>query len=378
MLSALCLLTVSCGGNSETSLVFNNYDKNTDAQGPDGTPASLELTLAIPQGEGEVQKNVTNAIKELISQSSIAQELGSPEEENLQAIADNYNERFKNGIAEGDLEALCVYHLQITCPYSNPQCAVLHVSDGIYGNGGPREYVFNVRLSDGRLMPFNEISTMTSSNVKQLAQQYANEEDKEDIRLNLEDCWLYPTSEGCNVKVQTGTHFFKDFVIPMEEVAPYLTSEGKVLFGIAEEKTEGAETQVEPIVSAPESLIQNLLENLKNKDFDTAYNLLTDKEREEKIKSQVGSQRYEQMKNRDRQELARNFSAGIESYEITSRDLDEEGGIGLYWTKFVMSNGKEKKQAIFAQRKNGTWILGFIDGIGENYTLKELRKDITL
>ena len=83
-------------------LVFNNYEKNAQAQSPEGVPSSLELTLPIPQGEGELQANVTNAIKEIISHSRIAEELGEPEGESLQAIADNYYECFKSGVAEED------------------------------------------------------------------------------------------------------------------------------------------------------------------------------------------------------------------------------------------------------------------------------------
>lgn len=239
---AAVVLLASCGSNSK-GLVFNNYEKNSEAQSPEGAPASLELTLPIPQGEGELQANVTNAIKKIISHSRLAEELGEPEGESLQAIADNYYERFNEGIVEGDLLGLCVYHLQITCQYQNPRCVVLHVSDGVYGNGGPREYVRNVRLSDGHLMLFKEFTTMTGNDVLVLARRYGDAETKEAVSDGIEDCWLSPDSAGCRVKVQLGTHFFHDFVVPMESVAPYLTEEGKTLFGFEAKEDGDKETK---------------------------------------------------------------------------------------------------------------------------------------
>ncbi len=232
LILATTMLLASCAGDSSLPLVFRNYEKNANAQGPEGVPASLELTLPIPIGEGEQQTNVANAIKELISRSSLAEEIGAPEGETLEAIGENFFERFRKGVSKGELETLCVYHLQIISPYRNAQCAVLEVSDGVYGNGGPRESVWIVRLSDGRMMTPQEVSTMTRDDLIQLAQQYANEQEKEDISLNLEDFWLWPIAEQCKIKAQTGTHFYHDFVVPTESVLPYLTNEGKKLFGL--------------------------------------------------------------------------------------------------------------------------------------------------
>lgn len=237
MMLASILLLASCGGDS-TSLVFSNYEKNENSQNPDGVPAGLELTLAIPQGEGELQDRVTNAIKEIVSRSAIAQALGAPEGENLQAIADNYEKNFKEGISKGELEAPCIYHLKILCQYSNPQCAVLFVSDGVFGNGGPTEYVWNVRLSDGQLMPYRDLFTMGSNEVALYARNYGDADLKEAINYGFENFWLAPDSAGCRVKVQTGTHFFHNFVMPMDCVLPYLTDEGKKMFGVETEQEQ--------------------------------------------------------------------------------------------------------------------------------------------
>lgn len=369
MLAAVALLT-SCGKGSNAGVVFDNYVKNADVKNPDGLVASLELTLPIPQGEGEQQTLLVSAIKDIISQSSIAEELGSPEGESVKAFADNYYERFNKGVSEGNLEPQCVYHLQITSPYSNSQCAVLHISDGVYANGGPREYVWNVRLSDGKLMSFQEIFTMTSSNVKELAKQYANEEDKEDISLNLEDFWLYPTSEGFKVKAQTGTHFFKDFVIPMENVEPYLTDEGKALFGIAKEETD--ETKASPAGGDPEKAVVELLECLKNKDYDAAIELTSDEKSRQEAMAR-GRLTLEQLKALIKKNIAKEWDDGIKSYEITRREMDEKEAIGLYYVDITMDNGKVRRQAMTVEKKNGKWFPGFVSSNYEKeFTLEEI------
>ena len=340
MLGIVSLLA-SCG---EKALTFSNYEKNADAQWPDGVPASLELTLAIPQGESEVQEKVTAAIKEIVSRSRIAEELGTPEGETLEAIADNYHKRFMKGITEGELEAPCVYHLQITSPYSNSQCAVLQVSDGVYGNGGPTEYVWNVRLSDGRLMPFNEISTMNRSKLLNLAQQFANEDDKEDIKLNLEDFWLYPTAEGCKVKAQTGTHFFKDFVVPMEEVEPYLTSEGKNLFGV--ETKAGSGTMIgRSGGNSPESITKKAIECLKNND-------------EEGLK-QLFIEEHAFRARHALHNLNRHYSS-IEDYHIKDVDEVDDNGKTLWWVSYDFTDTKGKKGTgsfSVIKDENGTYMI---------------------
>ena len=260
MMLTSILLMASCGGDS-TSLVFSNYEKNENSQNPDGVPAGLELTLAIPQGEGELQDRVTNAIKEIVSRSAIAQALGAPEGENLQAIADNYEKNFKDGISKGELEAPCIYHLKILCQYSNPQCAVLFVSDGVFGNGGPTEYVWNVRLSDGQLMSYRDLFTMGSNEVALYARNYGDADLKEAINYGFENFWLAPDSAGCRVKVQTGTHFFHDFVMPMDCVLPYLTDEGKKMFGVA---TEAEDSKEEATPTASESgFFSSVLDNYR-------------------------------------------------------------------------------------------------------------------
>ncbi len=226
------LLLASCGGSSETktaSLEFTNYVKEADATTPDGVPASLMIEFAIPQGEGA--QLVADAEKGIIAAAMIAEAIGAPEGETLEAIADSYESRFNNGMAGGELDAPCVYQLQIACQYKDSLSVVLNVTDGVYGNGGPQEYLRIVSLTDGHIVERTALTVMTDDDVRQLALQFGDDDTKEFLRENRhEDFWIAPDSMGCKVKLQTGSHFFKDFVVPVENVAPYLTDEGKVLF----------------------------------------------------------------------------------------------------------------------------------------------------
>lgn len=237
LLLAAAVLLAACGGGGAkvASLEFTNYEKSVDATTPDGVPASLRLCFAIPQGEGEAL--IVDAEKDIIAAAMIAEAVGGPEGETLQAIADSYETRFKSGMAEGELEAPCIYQLQIACQYQNPQVVVLHVTDGVYGNGGPQEYLRMVSLADGHIVERNALTTLTDAEVRKLALQYADGDTKEFLRENNhEDFWVAPDSEGCKIKLQTGSHFFADFVVPMDIITPYLTDEGKSLFGVASEE----------------------------------------------------------------------------------------------------------------------------------------------
>ena len=228
---AAAVLLASCGGGGAkvAPLEFTNYEKDVTEVSPEGSPASLLIKFAVPKGEGEAL--VATAEKEIVAAAMIAEALGTPEGVSLENIADSYEEYFKSGMAEGALEPRCMYHLEIACQYQNPQVVVFHVTDGVYGNGGPQEYLRIVSLADGQIINRAALTTMTDADVKNLALQFADDDTKEFLRENdHEDFWIAPDSVGCRVKLQTGTHFFTDFVVPVERIAPYLTDKGKALF----------------------------------------------------------------------------------------------------------------------------------------------------
>jgi len=231
LLATVTLLSACGGGGAKVStLEFTYYEKEVDETTPEYISASLLIRFAVPQGEGEAL--ITTAEKEIVAAAMIAEVLGAPEGETLQAIADNYESRFKSGMAEGKLDAPRIYHLEIACLYQDSQAVVFNVTDGVYGNGGPQEYLRIVSLADGLIIERNALTTMTDADVRNLALQFADNDTKEFLRENEhEDFWIAPDSTGCRVKLQTGSHFFTDFVVPVESMVSYLTDKGKALFG---------------------------------------------------------------------------------------------------------------------------------------------------
>ena len=232
MLAAIVLLASCGGGSGSSTLLFSSYDKNANATNPDSVPAEIMLSFAVPQGNNAVATNIINAERTIIAASRMAEELGAPEGNTLQTIADKYEERFLGGMSSGDIAAPCVYQLQIACSYQNAKALTFSVTDGVYGNGGPQEYLRVVSLADGRIMEREAITTMSEADIIKLGKQYGDQSLKEFLaEMKPEDFWIAPDSAGCKVKLQTFGHFFADFTIPADNITPYLTNEGKALFG---------------------------------------------------------------------------------------------------------------------------------------------------
>ena len=232
MLAAVVLLASCGGGAGSPDLLFSSYDKGANATNPDNVPAEIMLSFAVPQGNDAAAANIINAERNIIAASRLAEELGAPEGSTLQAIADNYEKRFLSGMTKGDIAAPCVYQLQIACSYQNDKALTFSVSDGVYGNGGPQEYLRVVSLADGRIIEREALTTMTEADIIKLGKQYGDQSLKDFLaEMQPEDFWIAPDSAGCKVKIQTYGHFFADFTIPADNITPYLTNEGKTLFG---------------------------------------------------------------------------------------------------------------------------------------------------
>lgn len=224
------VILASCAGNA---LQFSNYEKTEDAASPDGVPAEIRLSFAVPQGKDATAANIIKAEKEIIAGASMAEELGAPAGETLQAIADNYIEIFRKGIANEDLPPSCVYDLQIVSTFCNDKIVVFNVTDGVYGNGGPQEYLRIVSLADGRIIERDALTTMNEADVVKLGLLYGDKDLKEFLgEMKPENFWIAPDSAGCKVKIHTFGHFFTDFTVPTENIAFHLTNEGKALFGV--------------------------------------------------------------------------------------------------------------------------------------------------
>lgn len=128
--------------------------------------------------------------------------------------------------------------------------------------------------------------------------------------------------------------------------------------------------------SNPESVVEELMDCLKNKDYEAAFQLVSDEEKIEQMKAKVGPQEVEKMINQAKADIGKPFKAGIKSYEITSREVDEKEEIGLFYVHIILDNDDELKQAISVVKNNkGRWIPGFL---GSNYehtfTLDEIKE----
>lgn len=234
LLLATAIIVAACGEGTSSPLAFETYEKEADAQNPDGIPAHLTLRFDVPQGEGGTAACIASGIRSLIGASEIARELGMPDEVTLQEVGDRYGTTFTNRMAKGELEGVpAEYMLHITHTYQNAACVRFHIQDGIYGNGGPYEYDAVVRKSDGHVMTQSELVSITQDNVVKLIKKYGTDEQKESSFFEDGSYQFSPDAEGVRLHWATGSHFFQELVIPVEAMEPYLTEEGLLLFTAA-------------------------------------------------------------------------------------------------------------------------------------------------
>lgn len=236
-LFAASLLISACGGKGEVApLAFESYEKTTEGAGPEGGMALLELKIDIPIGEGERENKVSTGIREIIGQSEVGRELKQPVEGNLKEIADAFLKYFPEGVAKGDLESGAItYHLWIENESQTSDAVFFHVSDGIFGNGGPSESYKIVRLSDGKLMDDKELYNVTGDDIVTLMKKYGTNEQKEfDKEFLGQEGYLCPVGDSCRVLYLEGAHFWNVVTVPLNEITGLLTEEGKKLFQISD------------------------------------------------------------------------------------------------------------------------------------------------
>lgn len=228
MFVAMAGLFAACGGEGVVPLEFETYEKEADASSMEMGPSNMILRLDVPKGEGDLQNKVTEGIREIIRQSEVGTALDQPTDVSLKEIADGFATYFAKGEAEPAL-----YDLEISHGFQNSQAITFHVIDGIFMNGGPREYNKVVRLSDGHLMTTGEMFSITEDQVKDLVKKFGDENQKEMVDLMEEGgYWLTPDTIGCKLVFQNGSHFFQYVDIPLNDIAPYLTEEGRKLFEV--------------------------------------------------------------------------------------------------------------------------------------------------
>ncbi len=253
---ALAFMLTSCKGTAEKQefepLTFSTYEKEEAIESPEGVPAGMTLKIDIPDDESEKSAKVVSIIRQLITDSEIGDQVGAPKEGSLQEVCDDYIERFRKGIAKEDLTPGCEYHLEILSGYQSADYICFHVSDGIFGNGGPMEHEVVYRLSDEHQMEEGEMYNLPDDKWMELARKYAEGVEKEKLQ-NIESLMggeIVPDEKGCKYHYATSMHIFNTVYFPVSEIASYLTEEGRKIFDVTEEQTTEETTQEEPVAEA--------------------------------------------------------------------------------------------------------------------------------
>lgn len=253
---ALAFMLTSCKGTAEKQefepLTFSTYEKEEAIESPEGVPAGMTLKIDIPDDESEKSAKVVSIIRQLITDSEIGDQVGAPKEGALQEVCDDYIERFRKGIAQEDLTPGCEYHLEILSGYQSADYICFHVSDGIFGNGGPMEHEVVYRLSDEHQMEEGEMYNLPDDKWMELARKYAEGVEKEKLQ-NIESLMggeIVPDEKGCKYHYATSMHIFNTVYFPVSEIASYLTEEGQKIFDVTEEQTTEETTQEEPVAEA--------------------------------------------------------------------------------------------------------------------------------
>lgn len=263
LLAAACLV-VACGNKVVAPVEFETLEKTADGVGPEGGPAALEIKIVVPVGEGERQDKVSAGIREIIGQSeagkTISEAMKKPVEGSLKEIFDAFIAYFPDGVAKGDLVSGAIsYQLLIEEAYQNEQAVFFHVTDGIYGNGGPRERYQVVRISDGHLMTGEELTTLTVDDMVKLIKEYGNDQQKENDSQYVEEGYLCPADNGCKLLFKYGGPFYGTVDVPMDVIKDYLTEEGTTLYTApataAEPKAEQTAEPAEIVEEAPNTEI---------------------------------------------------------------------------------------------------------------------------
>ena len=253
---ALAFMLTSCKGTAEKQefepLTFSTYEKEEAIESPEGVPAGMTLKIDIPDDESEKSAKVVSIIRQLITDSEIGDQMGAPKEGSLQEVCDDYIERFRKGIAQEDLTPGCEYHLEILSGYQSADYICFHVSDGIFGNGGPMEHEVVYRLSDEHQMEEGEMYNLPDDKWMELARKYAEGVEKEKLQNieSLMDGEIVPDEKGCKYHYATSMHIFNTVYFPVSEIASYLTEEGRKIFDVTEEQTTEETTQEEPVAEA--------------------------------------------------------------------------------------------------------------------------------
>ena len=218
--------------DKDVKMRFSACERQDDGQTSNGAYSALDVSLAVPEGEGEAQHNVARGIRAICDRSPVAEELGKASADaSIEGVADYYASAFKKGLKTGKVYPLCTYSLRISEKFQNKVGVVFSVTTGVWGNGGPWEYDTFVRFSDGNVLDSKNMINISKTQLRALVKKYGAEELSTMMSVEEGDYQVMPTADGkANLHISMGGHFFEDVEVPEEEITSYLTAEGKAVF----------------------------------------------------------------------------------------------------------------------------------------------------
>lgn len=218
--------------DKDVKMRFSACERQDDGQTSNGAYSALDVSLAVPEGEGKAQHNVARGIRAICDRSPVAEELGKASADaSIEGVADYYASAFKKGLKTGKVYPLCTYSLRISEKFQNKVGVVFSVTTGVWGNGGPWEYDTFVRFSDGNVLDSKNMINISKTQLRALVKKYGAEELSTMMSVEEGDYQVMPTADGkANLHISMGSHFFEDVEVPEEEITSYLTAEGKAVF----------------------------------------------------------------------------------------------------------------------------------------------------
>lgn len=218
--------------DKDVKMRFSACERQDDGQTSNGAYSALDVSLAVPEGEGEAQHNVARGIRAICDRSPVAEELGKASADaSIEGVADYYASAFKKGLKTGKVYPLCTYSLRISEKFQNKVGVVFSVTTGVWGNGGPWEYDTFVRFCDGNVLDSKSLINIPKTQLRALVKKYGSEELSTMMSVEEGDYQVMPTADGkANLHISMGSHFFEDVEVPEEEITSYLTAEGKAVF----------------------------------------------------------------------------------------------------------------------------------------------------
>lgn len=190
------------------------------------------LSVDIPKGNSEREQNVVKGLREIISKSKFAQEVGAPVEGTLRDVLDDYHNRVNKYQDDFLRTSGAPYpptcQLDINCIFQNEASASFMVDDGIYFNGFSDRYCRVIRFSDGHVMELSEMVNISNDKMEELIRKY----QQYDLPVSLEEgCFVLPAAnDSVEVFWTVSRAGLGDVLIPISDMEPYMTEAGKEIF----------------------------------------------------------------------------------------------------------------------------------------------------